>query len=438
MSQQAPTAPPPESRLVGLRTATFIVVANMIGTGVFTSLGFQAAAIDSAFVLLGLWVVGGVYALCGALCYGELAAAMPRSGGEYHLLSRIYHPAVGFLAGWVSVTVGFAAPIAAAAMALGKYASRVLPGLSPTLTALTVAVAVSLVHLFSFRIRKGFQDLATLFKLLLIIGLILSGLALAAPQPVAWAPRPADLSEFLSAPFAVSLVYVTYSYSGWNAAVYLAGEIKHPARNIPRSLLLGTLIVTALYLLLNFAFLYTTPTSVLAGQVEVGYLAAGYIFGQQGARIMGLLISVGLVSAISSMVWAGPRVLLVVGEDLRSFRPLAPLNAHRVPQRAVLLQLAIVLTLILTSTFEQVITYLGFTLAMSTFLAVLGVFVHRARDPDAARPYRTWAYPVTPLVFLSITGWMLVYLLRHRPFESLAGVATLALGLGVYFVTARR
>ena len=269
MSQRAPTAPLPASRLVGLRTATFIVVANMIGTGVFTSLGFQAAAIESAFVLLGLWVVGGVYALCGALCYGELAAAMPRSGGEYHLLSRIYHPAVGFLAGWVSVTVGFAAPIAAAAIALGKYASRVFPGLSPTLTALTVAVAVSLVHLFSLRIRRGFQDLATLFKLLLISGLILSGLALAAPQPVGWAPRPADLSEFLSAPFAVSLVYVTYSYSGWNASVYLAGEIKHPARNIPRSLLLGTLIVTALYLLLNFVFLYTTPASVLAGQIEV-------------------------------------------------------------------------------------------------------------------------------------------------------------------------
>src|SRR5512141_2868031 len=154
-------------RLVGLPTATAIVVANMVGTGVFTSLGFQVAAVPSVFGLIALWVLGGVYALCGALSYGELAAAFPRSGGEYHYLSRIYHPAVGFLAGWVSITVGFAAPVAAAAMALGKYTSRVWPGLPPTFTALVVVAAVSLVHLSSTRVRRGFQDAFTLFKLAL-------------------------------------------------------------------------------------------------------------------------------------------------------------------------------------------------------------------------------------------------------------------------------
>jgi APA family basic amino acid/polyamine antiporter len=410
----------------------------MVGTGVFTSLGFQVAGIPSRVALMALWLIGGLYALCGALSYGELAAAMPRSGGEYHFLSRIYHPAVGFLAGWVSITVGFAAPVAAASMALGKYLSRAFPGLSSLAVALAVVVVVSLVHLSSVRARSGFQDFFTLFKLVLIIGLVVSGLILALPQPVSWTPRPSDLAAMASPSFAVSLVYVTYSYSGWNASVYLASEVREAARTVPRSLLAGTVIVTVLYLLLNFVFLQTTPLTVLEGQVEVGYLAGGYIFGPWGARIMGLLISIGLISSISSMVWAGPRVLMALAEDIRLFRALAPLNSHGVPHRAVLLQLALVLVLVLTSSFEKIITFLGFTLAMSTSLAVLGVFVLRWRQPTLPRPYKTWGYPVTPLFFLAISGWMLVYLLTFRPVESLAGLGTLLLGLVVYFAAARR
>jgi APA family basic amino acid/polyamine antiporter len=424
-------------RQVGLATATFIVVANMVGTGVFTSLGFQVVGITSTFALLLLWLVGGIYALCGALSYGELAAAMPRSGGEYQFLSRIYHPAVGFVAGWVSVTVGFAAPVAAASIALGKYLSRVFPGLSATGAALTVAIAVSLIHFGSTRTRSGFQSVATSFKVVLILGLILSGLILAAPQPVSWLPHVSDLRECASPAFAVSLVYVTYSYSGWNASVYLASEVKEPARTIPRSLLAGTLIVMALYLFLNFVFLYTTPMKVLAGQVEVGYLAGGYIFGPSGARIMGLLISIGLISSISSMTWAGPRVLWALADEIKMFRYFAPLNRHGVPQRAIVLQLMIAVVLVLTSTFETVITYLGFTLAMSTFMAVAGVFVRRWKHPHVPRPYQTWGYPITSLLFLAITGWMLVYLMRFRTVESLAGLATIVLGLVVYFVGVR-
>ena len=424
-------------REVGLPTATLIVVANMVGTGVFTSLGFQVVGIHSTFALLLLWLVGGIYALCGALSYGELAAAMPRSGGEYNFLSRIYHPAVGFVAGWVSVTVGFAAPVAAASIALGKYLSRVFPGLPATGVALTVAIAVSLIHFGSTRPRSGFQGVATSFKVVLILGLIVSGLILAVPQPVFWLPHVGDLRECASPAFAVSLVYVTYSYSGWNASVYLASEVKQPARTIPRSLLAGTLIVMVLYLLLNFVFLYSTPMKVLAGQVEVGYLAGGHIFGPSGARIMGLLISIGLISSISSMTWAGPRVLWALADEIRMFRYFAPLNRHGAPHRAIVLQLLIVVVLVLTSTFETVITYLGFTLAMSTFMAVAGVFVRRWKHPNLPRPYQTWGYPVTPLLFLAITGWMLVYLMRFRPVESLAGLATIALGLVVYFVGVR-
>lgn len=424
--------------LVGLPTAVFIVVANMIGTGVFTSLGFQVAGIKSVPALLTLWLLGGLYALFGALSYGELAAAMPHSGGEYHFLSRLYHPAVGFVAGWVSATVGFAAPVAAASMAFGKYLSRVFPSLSPTVAALAVAIIVSVIHFGSAKSRSAFQGMVTVFKLVLIAGLILSGLILVNPQPISLIPHGTDWNAFVSPAFAVSLVYVTYSYSGWNASVYMASEVKDPVHTIPRSLLYGTLIVTVLYLLITFVFLYTTPMADLSGQVEVGYLAGGYIFGPIGALVMALLISIGLISSISSMTWAGPRVLWALADEVRAFKVFVPRNRHGVPHRAVLFQLAIVVLLILTSTFEAVITYLGFTLAVCTFMAVLGVFVLRRRFPSVNRPYQTWGYPVTPIVFLVITTWMLVYLLWFRPVESLAGLGTIVVGLVVYFLSAQK
>ncbi|GAB4526269.1 MAG: amino acid permease [Pleurocapsa sp.] len=409
----------------------------MIGTGVFTSLGFQVVDLKSGFTLLLLWLVGGIFAICGALTYSELGAAMPHSGGEYYYLSRIYHPLVGFLSGWVSVTVGFAAPIAASAMALGAYFSSVFPLVSPIAIALLVVIGVSFVHSRNLQFGSYFQLFFTLLKVLLIVILIACGLLLADSQNLGFLPSSNDLSLIFSSPFAVSLVYVTYSYSGWNAAVYLASEVEEPEKNIPRSLILGTLIVTGLYLLLNFIFLYTTPLNSLAGEVEVGYIAAGQIFGASGAKIMGILISFGLISSISSMVLAGPRVTQVIGEDIPLFKVLARKNGNGIPYYSILLQLTIVIVLLITSSFDRVITYLGFTLTLSSFITVLGVFVHRFRYPHARRPYKTWGYPLTPLIFLGISLWMLIFILINKPTESLAGIATLLIGLIVYFVAAK-
>ena len=422
------------NQAIGLFTATCIVVANMIGTGVFTSLGFQVVDIKSGFTLLFLWMVGGVFALCGALSYGELGAAMPYSGGEYYYLSRIYHPVVGFLSGWVSVTVGFAAPIAAAAMALGAYFKGVFPVISSTAIALAVVVGVSLIHSRSKTFGSYFQQIFTILKVLLIVVLIVCGFLLAEPQQLGFLPSTGDVNLIFSSPFAISLVYVTYSYSGWNAAVYLASEVEDPEKNLPRSLIGGTSIVMGLYLLLNFIFLHTTPLNKLAGEVEVGYIAANQIFGLFGAKIMGVLISFGLISSISSMVLAGPRVTQAIGEDIPLFKMLARKNTNGIPYLAILVQLFIVTVLILTSSFQAVITYLGFTLTLSSFITVLGVFVNRFRYPDAPRPYQTWGYPFTPLIFLGISLWMLVYLLIDQPVESLTGMGTLGIGLIVYFI----
>ncbi|MCB1514017.1 MAG: amino acid permease [Hyphomicrobiaceae bacterium] len=421
------------TKTISAFTATSIAVADMVGIGVFTSLGFQVRDIESGFALLMLWVVGGVVALSGALCYAELAAMFPRSGGEYNFLARAYHPAVGFMAGWLSATVGFAAPIALAAMAFGAYLNGVLPGTpAPTLVALVITWLVAAVHLSGIRQSSAFQNASTVFKVVLILGFIVAIFALAEPQPISFAPELADLGRMTSAPFAISLVFVMYSYSGWNASTYIVDEMTAPQRDVPRSLITATLIVLLLYVGLNAAFLYSTPVAKMAGEVEVALVVGKHVFGETGGRIVGALICIGLVSAISAMMWIGPRVTRVMGEDLPALSIFSRTTSNGVPAVAILLQAAIVTALVLTQSFEGILEFIQFALTLSSFLAVVAVIVLRRTRPDLKRPYRAWGYPVTPYIFLAVTAFMMGYLLVERPIQSLAGLALLTTGLLVF------
>jgi len=425
-------------RTVGFFTACGIVIANIIGTGVFTSLGFQVADIQSGFALIMLWIVGGIAALCGALCYGELSAALPRSGGEYHFLSEIYHPSVGFMAGFVSATVGFAAPIALAAMAFGKYFQGVFNFGSPILLSFVLVWIVAVFHFGNLRLGSAFQNLWTVVKLILITTLIGAGMLVTEKQPITFLPQIADRMSIFSGAFAVALVYVMYSYSGWNASSYIIGEVKSPERNVPRSLVFGTLIVMAAYVLLNGMFLATTPQSEMRGQVEVGLIAGKHIFGENGGRVVGAIICLGLVSAISSMTWIGPRVTMSMGEDHWLLRFLGRKNAEGVPANAVVVQLLIVNILLLTRSFELVVVYIQFALLLCSLLTVVGVIVLRLARPQMARPYRVWLYPVPPIIFAGITVWMMIYLLRSKTTESVAGLITAMVGFLLYFCSGRR
>jgi basic amino acid/polyamine antiporter, APA family len=432
-AQPAETARPS----VTFTTATAIAIADMIGIGVFTSLGFQVKDIPSGFALLMLWTIGGLVALCGALAYAELATAMPRSGGEYNFLSRTYHRAVGFLAGWISGTIGFAAPVAVAAMAFGQYLTGVAPWApAPWIAALAVIWIVSAFHLAGLREGTMFQNISTLLKVALIVAFIVAGFMLGERSTLSFAPSSRDLGLILSAPFAISLVYVMFSYSGWNAATYIAGEIRDPQRVLPFSLLTAVLVVAALYILLNAVFLYTTPIGALAGQVDVGLVAGRHIFGDSGGRIVGALICLGLVSAVSSMMWIGPRVTMVMGEDMPFLSAFARRSASGSPNRAILLQAGVATALVLTGSFESVVQFIQFSLMASSLLAVVGVIVLRFTQPDLPRPYRVWAYPLTPLVFIAVTVFMMVHQLRELPMQSLGGLALMSTGLIVYFVSA--
>jgi len=290
------------------------------------------------------------------------------------------------------------------------------------------------VHLFDVKVVSRFQVSFTTLKVSLILMLIAAGFALAAPQPLGFLPTRAAVGSVFTPAFAASLVYVMYAYSGWNAAIYVASDVKQPGRFLPLSLIFGTVLVILLYAPLNAVFLYAAPVSELRGQLDVGFIAANHIFGGTGGLIMGLLISTGLISAISSMVWAGPRVTQVMGEDVRILRALSRKNANGVPHLSLAFQYLLVVGLIVTSTFDAIVNYIGFILSLSAFMTVAGVFVLRRAEPQLPRPYRVWGYPVTPLIFLAVTGWMMFFVVRQRPMVLVAGAVTLAIGLVVYFV----
>jgi len=425
-------------KYIGFFTATSIVIANMIGTGVFTSLGFQATGIHSGFALLLLWVIGGIAALTGALCYGELGAALPRSGGEYNFLSQIYHPAVGFLSGWVSATVGFAAPVAASAIALGNYFSRVFPSCSPVYVASSVVIVLTLVHISNVKMGRGVQNFLTALNIIVILSVIIFGVLSVRTGDVHFMPSHDSVKDIFSPAFGISLFFVSFAYSGWNASTYIAGEIESPQKNLPRSLFFGTLLVLFLYVMLNFVFLYTVPLGEMkdaAGNpvVDIGSIAGIKIFGETGGKVIAVVISLLLLSSVSSMIIAGPRVTQVMGEDHRAMRFFSFTNKTGAPFIAILLQSGVTLFFIFTSAFDVVITYIGFTLNLMTFLSVLGLFVLRIKKPNMLRPYKTWGYPVTPMIFLCFGLWLLVYGLMYKQKESLAGFATVAAGLIVFF-----
>jgi APA family basic amino acid/polyamine antiporter len=423
---------------VSVRVATAIVVADMIGVGVFTSLGFQVKDIPSGFSILLLWTVGGLVALCGVFSYSELGAMFPRSSGEYNFLTRAYHPAFGFLAGWVSATVGFAAPVALAAMAFGEYGKSVWPGAAPLALAMGVVWLVSVVQLCGLKHSSTFQLIATILKVVLIVAFLIAGFAIGAPQPVSFAPSAGDLAHVASAPFAIGLVFVMYSFSGWNAATYIIGEMKLPQQNLPRALLSGTLIVLVLYVALNAVFLHTAPIDKLSGQLDVARIAGSFIFGDVGGRIVGAMICIGLVSSISAMMWIGPRVMMTMGEDIPALRVFARKTSNGAPAYAILFQLAIASLLLFTRSFEFVLDFIQSGLLFCSFFTVLGVIKLRITRPDLPRPYRAWGYPVTPVVFLLVTGFMMYYLLVERPLQSSLGILIMVSGLLIYAVFRKR
>jgi APA family basic amino acid/polyamine antiporter len=442
-----------QKQMVSTWPAAALVVSNMIGTGVFMSLGWQILGFTrpngtsmltgSVFPVLMLWVVGGVLALCGALCYAELATALPRSGGEYNFLSRIYHPMLGFCTGLCSASIGFAAPIAASALVFGNYftsafptCAHLLPNNTAHLIAFFLVTIVTLFHLRSLRFAGGFQAFVTGLTVLLLLAFVVTGFGRASSQPVTFLPHAADFNWPLIGTFGSLLIYVMYSYSGWNAAAYIVEEVRDPARGLPRALILGTLFVLLLYVAVNAVFLYSTPLAQMAdetraGHPEIAHLAGTAIFGALGARISSALICVGLIANVSGMMWVGSRVTQAISATYPVLGLLGRTSRTRVPHVALIYQYLIAFVLLFFDP-EKIIDYVASVLIFWSLLAVLGVIVLRLREPNLPRPYRTWGYPVTPLIFAGIAVFCLVQTSEAHPKETLVGAATVLVGIPIY------
>ena len=429
-------------RRIGVGTATSVVVANMIGTGIFTTTGLILVQIESGWMVLACWLLGGVIALCGALSYAELATMMPRAGGEYVYLREIYGPWAGFLTGWTSFFVGFSAPIAATGVAIAAYltAAGVIPEswLAGKTVAVGVVAALTVVHYCGVRVGAWVQNTLTVLKLALLAGLIAVGFAFGKGNPDFLSAA----SEFWTAgrwsQMALALLWVMFAYSGWNASAYLAEEMHQPARSLPRSLLFGTLTVMGIYLLVNLLFFFSAPAADLSGVVAVGDVAVRHLFGEGAGAKLSILIAVALLSSLSAYVFIGPRVYYAMARDGLFFRFAARIHPRfETPAASIIAQGVCAIVMILSGTFEQLLTYIGFALGIFPWMAVAGLLWLRRREPARDRPYRVWGYPLVPLLYLAAMAWILAISLWNRPGPSLLAVATVAAGLPFYWLTQR-
>lgn len=457
MSGNTAIGKPTLQRQLGVWSATALVVSNMIGTGIFTTTGFLAGDLGQPSLVLGIWVAGALFALAGALCYSELGINFPTSGGEYVYLRKAYGPVWGFLSGWVSFFAGFSAPIAAAALAFAGYLAFIFPSLgqeSATLKwdfggitwqvgatqmlAAGLILSLTLLNCVSVAFVARVQNVLTMIKVIVIASFVLLGLFVGQGSWDNFSGAAARTSTSpLVEQFAISLFWVMFGYSGWNAATYVAEELREPHRTLPRALILGTVVVALLYLALNVVFIYGTPLETMKGVVAVGALAASTLFGPQAAGLFSALMALAIVSTVNAMITIGPRVYYAMAKDGAFISVAARLSPRsQVPVAAVLCQGACAI-LMTFSSFPQLVTYIGFSLTFFTVLAVSSLFVFRRRPAWQRLPAVSVAFPLVPASYLLIGAWMIYFGFMLRPAISAAAVVTLLTGAVVYYARIR-
>ncbi|HER10223.1 MAG TPA: amino acid permease [Bacteroides sp.] len=443
LRQNRPTGEAGLKKELGYHSLTSIVVANMIGAGIFTTSGLLIARLYDPVLMMVLWMAGGILALCGALSYAELGSNYPEAGGEYIFLSRLFSPLPGFLSGWVSFVVGFSAPIAASSLAFSEYMVRALPpeGLAadPLLLKRGMAVGIivlfTLVHSLGLRSGSRFQNILTMMKILLIAGFLFAGFIYGEGDLQHFTERITGSpphTGFRSAGWA--LILIMFSYSGWNASTYVGSEIRHPGRNIPRSLIIGTLVVTFIYLALNVLFIYAIPADDMSNVISIGGLAANKLFGISADRFFSVFIALILLSSISAYIIIGPRVYFAMSEAGHFFKAARHVNRYHVPGVSILAQSLLAVIFVITGTFDQILTLLGFSLGVFPVLCVIGVFKLRTRG---ASVLKMPGYPFVQILFIAASVSILVLTFLERPAESGIALGVIAAGVPIYYLLKR-
>lgn len=435
-------------------SATALVISNMIGVGIFTTTGFLAGDLGQPSLVIGIWLAGAALAVAGALCYSELAVNFPRSGGEYVYLSEAWGPTWGFVNGWVSFFAGFSAPIAAAVFAICAYLAYYFPALSgDNPAALTVPLGIITLQFGALQIVAcaivltftavnvigasqvaALQNVLTVTKLVVIAGFLVLGFTIGNGD---WGHFSQPFARTSSAPlleqFAVSLIFVFYGYSGWNAAVYVAEEIRDPERTLPLALVSGTLFVAVLYAALNVLYVYANPLSEMAGVVAVGGKAASSLFGDQVGGIFSAAMALSLLATVNAMSMIGPRVYYAMAQNGAFFSAAGRLHPQwKSPWVAVVAQGLCCCALIISGTFESLAYYIGFTLFFFSALAVLALFKFRRRPGWKKSRWVSFAYPLIPLMYVSINVWVFVYFAKLQSLEAVWTLVTVLVGALVY------
>lgn len=439
-------------RQLGVVSAAAIVVSNMVGTGIFTTSGFLAGQLGSANLILGIWAVGALCALLGSFCYSELGINYPSSGGEYVYLTEAYGPTWGFMSGWISFFAGFSAPIALAALAFSDYVGYFVPSVKQAnaqftlgsgemafkiggaqLLAAGLILVFTLINLLNLKQVARVQNSLTGLKVVVLLVFIFFGLTAGAGN---WAhfstPAVRNVNTSLAAQFPISLFWIYLSYSGWNAATYIAEELKRPERTLPMALTVGTVLVSALYILLNVVFIYSTPLENMKGEIAIGSITARNLFGSEVAGIFSALMALSLTSTVNAMVTIGPRLYYAMAKNGAFFPIAARIDEKRhVPTVAILCQGLCSMILTLTP-FPQLVYYIGFCLNFFVVISVGTLFVFRRRPGWQKLRVVSFAYPLVPAIFILIGIWMTVYGLTIQPVVSMAAVLTIAAGAIVY------
>ncbi len=450
-------------RQLGLFDTTMIIIGIVIGSGIFLTTGLMARGIPSASLILLAWLFGGLHALAGALAYSELGAAMPRAGGQYVYLREAYGPFCGFLFGWVSFTMYLTGIIAALAVGFAEYAGYFIPSFGMAnvffeteialpgwtfqyslsaghVTALALVVLLTVVNYRGVTFSKHITNVSSVIKVAALGLFILFGLWSGSTQPIDFRINPQDI-DFgqLVVAFGVALIAVAWAFAGWEEVTFVAGEVRDPARNLPRALVVGTASVTVVYLLVNYIYLKAMPVGEMAGIVRVGEVAANALFGETGAVLISAAVIVSIVGALNASILVGPRVYFAMARDGLFFKRAGTVHPrYRTPGQAVIFQAAWACVLTLSGTFEDLITFVTFANLMLWIAGAAAVFTLRRKQPDLPRPYKAWGYPAVPLLFIAGSAGILANMLFETPVESISGLALIALGIPAYLYLRRR
>ncbi len=430
-------------RKLKLFSLTNIVIGDMIGAGIFTTSGLLLAQLHSPVLLLMLWIVGGLIALSGAFSYGELGANFPKAGGDYAFLTELFSPLAGFLSGWVSFLVGFSAPVAASSLAFSEYLLRTLPedALPHQLELFKKAIAIAIILVFTgihyFGLSGGtkIQNILTVLKVVLILSLVITGFAYGEGSFEHFRAETNGVFERATLKsIGLALMWIMFAYSGWNASTYVGSEVHNPVKNIPRSLIIGTFSVIAIYLLLNLLYVYAVPPGEMKDVISIGGLTANNLFSRSLDQLFSLFIALILVSAISVLIMIGPRVYYAMAQSGHFFGLAKKVNRSKVPGISILMQSGLAIIYVLSGTFDQIITFLSFSLGVFPVMAVVGIFKLRMKKQSVLKMP---GYPLLPSFFIIISIAILILAFLERPVESSIAIALILLGIPAFQILKR-